>query len=571
MTLTCTNNYSRWCCESAPSSGGPVRIQSVLSPTAASGIYTLMAGTNVLEQTASKAGGTYYVNWTNYIAPTNITATWVVFSKTNAVTNYASFGPTVMHLDVTPDEAYRSVGGTAATFTVTAPAGTTYGAWTVSPTSGVTTADNADHSSTTVTPGTNAGSYSVFAHPLNYTPCSACDTNGVLNVASGQVTNIKFNWDPSSSASDAINIRQDYSNAYGISSGEWVKGGTNIPVCYTTNRAVTIKASFTVQPANITSADIWALSTDSDGSLGDVVKTNVTFVSGVATDVVFQISGKTPSCIQKTTSDLWQWKMENLNGSGSAAGNLNVSGPHTVYTILNEPVPPWDNTPANKSNAWATALNFAISSASCNGDSTESSALAHITEYLHSATFGKIYEITNGASGFGMGNKTNGTFDLTSYMTGASNIVNCADQAAGVSVCSRLLGIASDYLYMKPFGYLLTTDLVGIGACNNPFYPNEAPPYNIPLLGTNGVTDLVLTNREPFNFHVFIWHDYRIYDATCGPHLGTEDKVDYCTALIDISTLNERYDVSPDVNLNGSLSETEINAALTLGDVTGIK
>jgi hypothetical protein len=173
-----------------------------------------------------------------------------------------------------------------------------------------------------------------------------------------ELTNIKFNHDTASSASDALNIRRDYNTPFDISNGEWVKGVTNIPVCYTTNKAVTIKARFTVQPAGITSADIWALSTDSGGSLGDVIKTNVTFVSGVASDVVFLVSGTTPNCIQKTTNDVWQWKMENANESGSPVCDMNTSGVHTVYTILNDPVAPWDNAWNVKSNAWVTALDY---------------------------------------------------------------------------------------------------------------------------------------------------------------------------------------------------------------------
>ena len=39
-----------------------------------------------------------------------------------------------------------------------------------------------------------------------------------------------------------------------------------------------------------------------------------------------------------TAVDAWQWKTENVNGSGSAACNMNTSGVHIVYTILNEPV-----------------------------------------------------------------------------------------------------------------------------------------------------------------------------------------------------------------------------------------
>lgn len=277
----------------------------------------------------------------------------------------------------------------------------------------------------------------------DYTSCSSVAT---INVVKAEVTNLKFNWDTGSSASDAINIRQDYSTSYDISNGEWVNGGTNIPACYTTNKAVTIKARLTVQPASITSADIWAVSTDSGGSLGDVVKTNVTFVSGMASDVVFLVSGTTPNCIQKTTNDVWQWRMENVNGTGSSAWDLNTSGVHTVYTILNEPVAPWDNAWTggnNASNAWGSVLDFVcLASAWAGGTTTIPDAAARVTQ--------QIYNSGRFAYDFAGGGDCNYTeadgFNLTKWMeringgTGKGSPVNCWDCANGVVSMCNVLG-----------------------------------------------------------------------------------------------------------------------------------
>lgn len=178
------------------------------------------------------------------------------------------------------------------------------------------------------------------------------------------------------------------------------------------------------------------------------------------------------------------------------------------------------------------------------------------------------YDTQSGAPHYGMSG-TSGTFNLTSYMSG-NGTVNCYDQAAGVTVCSRLLGILSEYIFMQPFGYILATDLVGIGQCNNPFYPNCAAPYNIALLGTGGVTDLVSPNRTAFGNHAFVRLNSKIYDACAGPHVGTETLIQYATAAIDISNPGERS-VSPDTNLDGVFSEIEVDCAVTVGDVTGIK
>ena len=416
--------------------------------------------------------------------------------------------------------------------------------------------------------------------------------HNLVYVVNVNLTNIKFNHDTGSSASDAINIRQDYTHTYDISNGEWVNGGTNIPVCYTTGKVVTIKARLTIQPATITSADVWAISTGTGGTLGNVIKTNVTFSGGVSSPeyVTFQVSGTTPNCIQKTTTDAWQWKMGNIGGTGSAECNLNSSGPHTVYTILNEPVTPWVNTAGSQKNAWVQALDFDVSNASCNGDATASNALAHITQYLHTG-YGLTYDIGQPGGDAGRPKyNLSGTFDLTEYLAKSStlygtpgNVVNCYDQAGGVSVCARLLGITAEYIFMgytssngrPPFGYILSTDLIGVGTCNNPFYPLIAPTNNVCLLGAGGITDLVDPNRSMFSNHAFVRYAGGIYDACAGPHLGTQTLVQYATSAIDITSLPERQ-VSPDGSswggdMNGVFSTTEVNGALDPDDITGVK
>jgi len=490
---------------------------------------------------------------------------------------------------INPIEAYACVGGNNVQFTVygtNIPNGVT---WTINPSGvGAEIYPSNDWHFAAVTPGNVATNYKIRATSVDNTNFYV-EVN--LVVCKIEVTNIKFNHNTGSSANDGINIRQDYNTVYDISNGEWVKGGTNIPACYTANKTVTIKARLITTPAANLEADVWAVSADSGGSLGDVVKTSVTFISGVANDVIFQISGTTPNCVKKTTTDVWEWKIENINGSGSTACALNTSGVHTVYTILNEPVEPWGNTFNTSNNAWTKALDFTIASASCNGDSTEPNALVHIAQYLHTG-HGLTYDI--GEFGGDAGRpKYNllGTFNLTGYIDKSStlwntagNVVNCYDQAGGVAVLSRLLGISTEYVFMgnegtstnyPPFGYILATDLIGVGGCNNPFYPTIAPTNNIPSLGAGGITDLVYPNRSGFGNHAFVRYNTFIYDACAGPHVGTETLVEYATSAIDITSIPERQ-VSPDSSTwngdtNGVFSTTEVNSALDQHDVTGVK
>ena len=185
-----------------------------------------------------------------------------------------------------------------------------------------------------------------------------------------------------------------------------------------------------MQPASITSADIWALSTDSGGSLGDVIKTNVTFSGGVSSPeyVTFQISGNTPTAIKKTSTDAWQWKAENINGA-SVVCDFDISGTHTVYTILDEPRSPWVNTFGNQRNAWKSALDFAVVTCNTDGKATEDDAMDAVTTRLYTIPYTSASQYLT----FG------GNFSYTGYMTMTS--ANCIDSAVGLDTTGSLLGM----------------------------------------------------------------------------------------------------------------------------------
>jgi len=316
-----------------------------------------------------------------------------------------------------------------------------------------------------------------------------------IKVCKVEVSNIKFNHDTGSSASDAINIRMNYDTNYDISNGEWIKGATNIPVCYTTNKAITIKARFTVQPAGvITSADIWAVSTDSGGSLSDVIKTNVTFSGGVSSPeyVTFQVSGRTPNCIQKTTNDVWQWKMENINGTGSTAWNMNTSGVHTVYTILNEPVAPWDNTAGSPKNAWTEVLDKSCTWAADAVD--ETSVVAKITPGAYSG-FGKAYD----------GTQTHTISNFCSLTEMLSDtVVDCRDMSAVVELYTRIVGGST----------------VQVRRVDGPFYTEIILP-----IGNTA------WSSGRWNFHQFGWYDGTVNDAC----VKLNESAPYCPVHDDLN------------------------------------
>ena len=197
-----------------------------------------------------------------------------------------------------------------------------------------------------------------------------------------KITNIKFNY---GTGSPALNIRQDYATPYDLSNGEWVSGGHNFPVAYVQNTSITIQARFTITPSCNITADVSAACMDWPCSLSDISATTVTFANGLSSPeyVSLSLSRPTWDCVEKTTDDTWQWRVQNINDTGSPVTNINTSGPHTVYTVLAQPVSPWNNTPGSPMNPWVSALDFVISTGSCNCNCidalTNSAAMAHIT------------------------------------------------------------------------------------------------------------------------------------------------------------------------------------------------
>ncbi|MDD5676705.1 MAG: hypothetical protein PHW60_01780 [Kiritimatiellae bacterium] len=435
--------------------------------------------------------------------------TYVVRAQSSLLTNcYDTCTVTVMKVDIVESNVYA---GTTNSVTLHLTADSYLGNGTANWSSEPSGISGSGTAITFNCSGLAATTYVVKAQSSLLEDC--CDTC-LVTVVKVEVTNIKFNWDTASSSNDAINIRQDYSTPYDISAGEWVKSGANIAVCYTANCAVAIKTVLSVQPASITSANVRAVSAGTGGSLGDVIETNVIFISGVASDVLFQISGTTPNCVKKTTVDIWQWKAANVNGSGSSEWDLNSSGAHTVYTILAEPVSPWDNTEGSQQNAWTKVLDY-----SCNWAATatdETNVVANITTGAYSG-FGKRYD------GYQSHTIYNSMCHLSAMMS--TNVVDCRDMSAVVELFSRILG-----------GVTVQVRRVNDGLYDEPFHCKPMLPIGCSTWVTNGI----------WNFHQFGWHANSVNDACVklkesAPYVPVHDDLNgnYKTNLYDnIGTWN---------------------------------
>jgi hypothetical protein len=71
--------------------------------------------------------------------------------------------------------------------------------------------------------------------------------------------------------------------------------------------------------------------------------------------------------------------------------------------------------------------------------------------------------------------------------------------------------------------------------CNNPF-------FEVPTITGGKLTgeDEVYPVRDYFGQHTFVLYNNKVYDATLGPALGTENEATYLSNTIDTSTSAEQ-------------------------------
>ena len=173
---------------------------------------------------------------------------------------------------------------------------------------------------------------------------------------------------------------------------------------------------------------------------------------------------------------------------------------------------------------WIEALRFLFDNSSVSGVQTMPSAVEKVTQCCFGLPNHK-YEVIQGAPSYG---GASGTFHLKNYIDHSLGFVNCYDQTYAVIVLSAALGIGVDGLYLNPFGYIRTVNLVGWGPCNNPF-PSGRP------IADHLVVAPLDPARSGFGNHMFCEYSAKIYDACTGPVKGTVDRAGYVANTIDTS------------------------------------
>jgi hypothetical protein len=188
------------------------------------------------------------------------------------------------------------------------------------------------------------------------------------------------------------------------------------------------------------------------------------------------MDGLTPHSIQCTTN-IWQWKVKNVNAEPSLSISINTSGVHKVYAILQEPQVPWINQWQNSKNLWSVVLDKTCTDVWAGGCTDEQGALAKIT-YAAYHSYGKTYDGTR--------SHFTGTFcHLSDLMN--DNSVDCHDMSAIVHLFGRAVG------------------------CANVFVQRETQPFQTKDIKLVGPGQIWLSST--FLVHQFAVMDFNVYDA----------------------------------------------------------
>lgn len=234
-----------------------------------------------------------------------------------------------------------------------------------------------------------------------------------------------------------------------------------------------------------------------------------------------------------------------------ASSNWRVPKELVIYTIWDEPIKPWSTADTllaadnplgtgdlddNPHQPWQKAMDFSMAPVFANSnDKSDTEFLKSLTTYLHGG-HGLVYDTINGDTQYINFVHNETVIQLDNYIEKSLGNTNCFTQAAAIQSFSYLNGLDVEFHYLKPFGYINETLLVGRrNRTNNPFYNN--PKYSgSELVGKDEVEPV----RSFFGSHGVNGYNALIYDACAGPVLGRNNLDDYCRDVIDSSTSDER-------------------------------
>lgn len=265
---------------------------------------------------------------------------------------------------------------------------------------------------------------------------------------------IKFNHDPNSAISDALNIRRNETEA--VTVPEWRKGVSALPddspaayaICAIGRRQITIKAKFKCLDPKIKSVEVRAIDparnleatcATTGNILGEVANRRVTFDSNGETKFegfeLVNVDIQNRGISSSVTTFIWQCRLR-----ATDTWSFLQTTRHRIYTILDLPEYAWRQEPFDGRNPqllWTEVLDYACEWAA--GATELDEAAARITQAVND--LGKSLVAYDGPSSY-----ADLTFDCGSLLSlfrddkGLGQRINCSDCATIVSTFANAVG-----------------------------------------------------------------------------------------------------------------------------------
>jgi hypothetical protein len=245
---------------------------------------------------------------------------------------------------------------------------------------------------------------------------------GCAELPSVDLASIRFNYDPTAAATDALAIRRNYSKHVPIA--EWVKGETNpeqSPAAYaitqTKGKTVTIQAKLLISDPTVTQAQIKA---EGGGVLGAIDPVTVKFKNGESDPdfVTLSLPHHTlPTGGVNRTDITWNWFYKTTGDWQPITTTA-----HRIYVVLDVPTGPWKQsaTPsADTQVPWTEVLDLACTWAQ--GATTAEAAAAAVTRRVY-GNLGLKYDRKSGASAYTSGQPVGWVFLCASQMYSANGM-----------------------------------------------------------------------------------------------------------------------------------------------------
>ena len=236
----------------------------------------------------------------------------------------------------------------------------------------------------------------------------------------------------------SVNVR--HNGTTDILTPEWSQLAVprNEPVVLVQGQSLSLQARFRSSPA-VTSAKIRATGSIAGFDFGEQT---VAFTNGDSGLVTFNAVSTVPILAPTTFGLELQWKIHDVNGSGSTEVNINPSGKHPIYIVFATPTFPMDRNTSTSEPWFDEVIEKAITYS--RGSSSQTDALVAIAKNLYDAhefDYNSDCRIPLNAGGF---------FHLTELLNGHN--VDCSGISGYFIILARSIGITSSKVQIQQCG-----------------------------------------------------------------------------------------------------------------------